>query len=197
MGSLTLSQGSSLYFEFNSVDPSGTKGVNWDLIDLGLGMLNLGDATAANTIDLYIDAVQLANSSLHATSSGQLNFDPQSNYEWLFIEVDSLAQLTTNGSDDDFNRRFTIYDNINSAGVFDTGSNNPFTRPSSSLGIGTFSVAWDIGSQGAGMYVRYSAIPEPGSMMLAGLASLGAGWYGRRRLRRQSAETATQSQPTT
>ena len=51
-------------------------------------------------------------------------------------------------------------------------------------------VLGDYNNQGFGLYVHYSAIPEPGSMLLAGLGSLAAGWYGRRRLRKKAAEAA-------
>jgi hypothetical protein len=197
MGNLSLTHGSNLIFEFR--DAPGTHdfgggntgpGYSWDLIDLGAsGILNLGDATATNPINLDISAYMLDNSG-HATLPGDLIFNPQSSYEWLFIKVASLSNLVTNGNDDDFNRRFTIVDTALNGGVFDTGNNNPFTRPSSSQGEGTFTVAWRNGVQGMGMYIQYSAIPEPGTMVLAGLASMGAGWYGRRRLRRREALAA-------
>jgi hypothetical protein len=58
------------------------------------------------------------------------------------------------------------------------------------MGQGTLSVVWStagFNSQGSGLYIHYSAIPEPGSMALCGLGALAAGWYGRRRLRRRAA----------
>jgi hypothetical protein len=39
--------------------------------------------------------------------------------------------------------------------------------------------------------VRYSAIPEPGTLTLAAIASLGAGWYQRRRKKQPSSEDGT------
>ena len=77
------------------------------------------------------------------------------------------------------------------AGVFDAGSGNPFTRNANY----SFGVAWKNGSQGAGMYITYSAVPEPGSMILAALASLGAGWSGRRRLRRNAPSPSAPEPP--
>ena len=47
--------------------------------------------------------------------------------------------------------------------------------------------------------MRYSAaaVPEPGSMILAGLASLGAGWYGRRRMKKNGNPAAATENETT
>lgn len=58
---------------------------------------------------------------------------------------------------------------------------NPFTRPDNQFGQGTFKVVDGDFGQGYGLYIYYSAIPEPSSMILAGIGSLAAGWYGRRR----------------
>jgi hypothetical protein len=60
----------------------------------------------------------------------------------------------------------------------------------SSLGQGTFRVLAGNYDGTYGLYVVYSAIPEPSSMILAGIGSLAAGWYGRRRLRKKAAEAA-------
>lgn len=62
---------------------------------------------------------------------------------------------------------FEIIDNGTGQGAF--GAGNPFTEGERLAGPG-FGVAW--------------AVPEPGSMILAGLASAACGWYGRRRLRK-------------
>jgi hypothetical protein len=58
------------------------------------------------------------------------------------------------------------------------------------MGQGTFRVltGQELGMS-PGLYLVYSAIPEPGSLILSGLAALGAGWYGRRRLKKAAAET--------
>ena len=70
--------------------------------------------------------------------------------------------------------------------MFDVADNNPFNRPSSSIGQGTFKVLSGDFGQGNGLYIYYSAVPEPGSMLLGTLAALGAGWYGRRRNRQKA-----------
>ena len=78
--------------------------------------------------------------------------------------------------------------------MFDVADNNPFNRPSSSIGQGTFKVLSGDFGQGNGLYIYYSAVPEPGSMLLAGIGSLAAAWYGkRRRGKRDADQVATES----
>ena len=193
MANLSLTGGAILEFEFRNATGS-VPGQDWDHIDLGAsGILDLGDADANDRITINIDSWMLDN-VMHgggvSDGANYNNFNPNSTYDWLFIQVASLANLTTNGSDDNFSRRFNIVDNLTNAGVFDTASGNPFNRPISGAGQGTFTAVWTTISAKSGLYIHYSAIPEPGSMILAGLASLGAGWYGRRRKRREAAAQA-------
>jgi autotransporter-associated beta strand protein len=196
---LTLNADSRLVFEFREttgtvdLDPApgvqSGAGVSWDLIDLGAGLLNLGATPPADKIELYLDAWKQDNSG-HATLASENNFDPLAEYAdgWLFIKADSLAQWTGAGNINDY---FNIVDTHDPTvpdggltgvgGVFNTGSSNPFTRPP----VGQFSVAWKTVGTQSGLYIQYSAIPEPGSMLLCGLGALGLGWYGRRRLKKQ------------
>jgi autotransporter-associated beta strand protein len=199
MSSLTLHGGSTLNFEFANV--GGTAGTGWDEIQLGSGVLNLGDASAVNQITINVNALE-SDKSTHDPGLGggvavSNNFDPTHSYQWLFIATTDPTSPVLTGFGD-LQQRFLLVDDLNAAGVFGTG--NAFDRPLSSLGQGTFSVAYSatgIGGQGAGLYITYSAIPEPGSMLLAGLASLGAGWYGRRRKQQaQAVAVAPQSEPT-
>ncbi len=111
-------------------------------------------------------------------------------YYWKFIGLDNLANLVTTGSSS-LNGRFNIIDDAAGAGVFyDAGfpNGNPFARPESHLGQGTFYVLSGDFGQGTGLYIHYSAVPEPGSLILTGLGTLAAGWYGKRRRKKQAAE---------
>ncbi len=197
-GGLTLNSDSDLVFEFREttgtldLDPgtggiqSGA-GVSWDLIDLGAGILDLGATPPATKINLYIDAWKQDNTG-HATLAADNNFDLLGEYEWLFIKANDLSQWTGSG---DINDYFAFVDNHNPTisdgaltgvgGVFDTAASNPFNRPLGS----NFTVAWQTVGTDSGLYVKYSAIPEPGSMILCGLGAMGLGWYGRRRLKKQ------------
>jgi hypothetical protein len=99
--------------------------------------------------------------------------------------VNDLSQIVAAGPSS-LNGRFNIIDDALNAGVFDLADGNPYDRPMNQLGQGTFRVlAGKFGGQGNGLYIYYSAVPEPGSMLLAGFGSLAAGWYGRRKLRRK------------
>jgi autotransporter-associated beta strand protein len=184
--SLTLDGGAWLYFEFRDV--GGVPGSGWDLIDLGTGLFDLGDATASDPIFININAWAADNLSHDSGGEGN-NFNPNTSYEWLYIKSSNLNSPTFDvPPDDDFARRFVVVDDAPNAGVF--GSGNAFSRPISSLGQGTFNVAYGNYGQGQGLYITYNAIPEPGSLFLASLAAAGAGWYGRRKLKRRE-ETST------
>ena len=191
--SLTLNSGAILEFEFNNA--TGAAGTGWDYIDLGTGVLNINanNLNPANQIVVHVDSWKFDNSghggdlnnfNAAAGTVGQIQ-----EYFWKFIGVTDATKINitdTNGGS--LSGRFLVIDDALNAGVFGTG--NPFTRPVSSLGQGTFKILeGNFGGQGYGLYVYYSAIPEPSSLILAGLASLGAGWYGRRRLKKQQAES--------
>lgn len=187
MSSLTLNSGADVFFEFKNAAGT-TPGTDWDLIDLGGGTLtiNADNADPANQIKLHIDSWKLDNSGHGGGLADGVNYNNFNaapgtavggvqEYDWLFIAAGNINVVDAfPGS---IGGRFQVIDDANGAGVFGTG--NPFARPGSSMGQGTFIVR-----QGAGgLYVHYSAIPEPGSLLLAGLASAGIGWYGRRKKR--------------
>jgi fibronectin-binding autotransporter adhesin len=185
---LTLNAGANVHFEFRDVGAG--PGVGWDFVDLGASKLVIAadNQDPANQIKIYIDS-WLPNNLGH----GANNFDPSAatgwtgmtTYDWLFLRVDQQNIEINNPHLGSIGGRFLVIDDADGQGVF--GTNNPYTRPSNQYGKGTFKViAGDFGS-GYGLYVHYSAIPEPGSVILAGLASLGAGWYGRRRKRQATA----------
>lgn len=133
-----------------------------------------------------------------ASGADYNNFDTSQQYFWKFLAVDAHAKLNvTDPLSGSIGGRFLVIDNdVN--GVFNdsiAGAGNPFSRPSSSLGQGTFRVltGQELGMQ-PGLYLVYSAIPEPSSLVLGGLASLAAGWYGRRRLRKAKDAESTGDQ---
>jgi hypothetical protein len=145
-------------------------------------------------IKVYIDSWNLANTAHGANNfnaAGAVTDTAAQKYDWLFLKVTDSSKINVIdpfvGS---IGGRFLVIDDAANAGVFGTLNGNPYDRPMTSAGQGTFKViAGDFG-QGYGLYIHYSAIPEPSSVILAGLASLGAGWYGRRKMkRRQQAET--------
>lgn len=184
---LQLDGGTNLVFEFRNATGS-LPGTDWDKIDLGPSgqlVINADNIDLSNRINLYVSSWSLDNSGPGAANGFNTTPGTVGNiqtYDWLFIAANSVNVMDLQPGS--IEGRFNVIDNA-ANGVFDAG--NPFTRPMSSMGQGTFSVVWSttgFNSQGSGLYIHYSAIPEPGSMALCGLASLAAGWYGRRRLRR-------------
>ena len=90
------------------------------------------------------------------------------------------ANAISGGVSDGLVSNFNIIDNRAGTGVFNT---NPGAYAPSPLG-GHF---W-VSKSGNDLYINYSAVPEPGSLLLVGLAGLGFAGY-RRRKRRQKDET--------
>ena len=179
VGKLTVSgttnqwnAGSTVYFEFK--DPTGNKdtaaGTNWDLLDLTGSALTL-----AGTINLRIDAWKSDNSG-HATFAdpGGNSFNPSSNYQWLFVKTGGISGFTPS--------TFVIADSTVDFGVFGTPS-NAFTN---ALG-GSF---W-VSQSGNDLYINYASVPEPGSLVFVGLATLGCYSMRRRKLRRSNVANTT------
>ncbi|MBA4019056.1 MAG: hypothetical protein C0483_17955 [Pirellula sp.] len=175
VGTLTVSgpsnswaSGSSVYFEFK--DPTGTDavaGTNWDLLDLTGSTLALG-----STINLRIDAWKSDNSG-HATLTSQNAFNPNSTYQWLFVRTGGISGFTPS--------TFVIADSTADFGVFGT-PNNAFTPAGGSF--------W-VSQSGNDLYINYSAVPEPGSLVFVGMAALGCYVVRRRKRRQQEAQLAT------
>jgi autotransporter-associated beta strand protein len=196
--SVTINGAANVVFEFNNA--TGTPGLStglggWDYVDAGTGLLDITTATTGNQINLNIVS-WLQNNTGTGAAANFITQNPSNPtvFDWLFIRADTAntAGGSLNNTSGEVN--LSQYFNINDQGVFTadvngntTGYYGPFDRPNDRLFAGgplvpsTFSVEWNtIGGQ-TGLYIHFTAVPEPGSMILAGLASLGAGWYGRRR----------------
>jgi fibronectin-binding autotransporter adhesin len=187
---LTLNKNSQILFEFRDV--TGGPGVGWDFVDLGTSKLviDADNQSPADQIKVYINSWTLDNLGHGANNfnaAAATGWTGMTTYDWLFVRVQQTNIEINNPHLGSVGGRFLVIDDADGAGVF--GLNNPYARPDNVYGKGTFKIiAGDFGS-GYGLYIHYSAIPEPGSMLLAGLASLGAGWYGKRRRRQQAEET--------
>ena len=193
--SLTLNAGSIIEFEFNDVDAG--PGVGWDYVELGAGLLTINAQNQAGGDDrvlVHINSLTLANAhGANDFNAAAATPSTVQEYYWKFIGLNDLSQISTTGPSS-LSGRFHVVDDLVGAGVFDLADGNPYDRPINHLGQGTFKVlAGDFG-QGNGLYIYYSAVPEPGSMLLAGLGSLAAGWYGRRKLRRKQNDAAAVSE---
>jgi autotransporter-associated beta strand protein len=184
---LQVNGGANVVFEFRNA-VGNAPGTDWDHVDLGNGLLDLSGASPSNKITLNIDSWKFDNTG-HGGGWGDGNFNQfrfdqhaVTTYEWLFLETSNIANLV-GAAPGTINDYFQIIDDAVDSGVFGTG--NPYTRPLDENGQQAhFTLAWKSGLQGTGLYITFTAVPEPGTMVLAGFASLGAGWYGRRRLKR-------------
>ena len=178
VGSVSWAAGSTMIFDFGS-NPNGTQGENWDLLTVS-GMLT-GPGTG-NTINLQIDS-WLADLSDYGANGGPDEFDKTTTlpaYSWLW--VDTVGGI--NGFDlTNLEPGVDRVDNF----VIDTGAgSNVFSA------YGTLGGSFWVSTINNDLYLNYAAVPEPGSLLLVGLAGLGFAGY-RRRKRRQ-AETLTESQ---
>jgi autotransporter-associated beta strand protein len=171
--SATWQDGSSFVFDFGRT--AGTAGTDWDLITLtGAGGLTL--STNPGTYTLNMVAWDLT-AGIPGANTGANPFDPQAldaiplpepgpaeaAYRWLW--VDNTGGGTINVADGVLNQ-FSV---SASPGVFSPG---PY-----SLSGGNFWVSAYAGD----LYINYSSVPEPGSLLLVGLAGLGFAGYRRRR----------------
>jgi fibronectin-binding autotransporter adhesin len=147
-------------FLFEIYDPTGDNtfaGVNWD----GLVVTGGLTITSGSANPFVIDMQTLANPGDN-TAGLMPSWDGSIDYQWLFVVAGS--EITS------FN-----------ASVFTV---NP-ANFQNAYG-GTFSVKRGdqvTGGNDSELYIVYAAIPEPGTLVLAGIGLAAAGWHLRRRRR--------------
>ena len=183
--------GAKFVFDFGqtSTGVAGDNGTNWDLIQItGAGGLTLGAAAGIYTLNLTSWNL---TTGVPGANNGANNFNKDAvptitpdepspwpaSYRWLW--VDNTGGGAINVSDgvlDQFNV-------VASPGVFTPG---PYGAPNT-LG-GHF---W-VSSFSNDLYINYSSVPEPGSLLLVGLAGLGFAGYRRRKRRQADAVIAAQ-----
>lgn len=166
-GPMIWNGGSNHVFDVNNI--TGTPGTNWD-------QLLVTDAING-TLTINATAVTPATIVLNPAMTAITGFDKTTitPYTWLWVTASAGISLT---GGDPIASRFVFDD----TGVFGVGApHNPNTN------FGTFYVS-QVSNQ---LFINYVAVPEPGSMILLGLAGLGMGAYGWRR-RKQGAS----AQPT-
>ena len=181
-GPLVWNGGSIQEFDVNDTPVgqggAGVVGTNWDQIlvtDAINGTLTI-NATAANKAIVEINPLDPGYTTI-------ANFDKNTpvGYQWLWLTATAGINLV---GLDPVESRFLIDDSF----VFGTGAPH---EPSVSGGYFYVSMA---GNQ---LFINYSAVPEPGSMILLGLAGLGMGAYGWRRRKRGTKSDEVPAEPTT
>ncbi|MGC3968978.1 MAG: autotransporter-associated beta strand repeat-containing protein [Pirellulales bacterium] len=160
--------GSHVVFQFNAISTLGTAGTNWDFIDnLGTGLLI--SASAASPVTLQVESFLAGSRTVLGAADGfDPNLPPSQTYQWLFATNVSLA-----GADPVAEQVV-----VDASGVWTSasypGGYGAFTQPMSG---GNFFVS----RLGGNLYLNYAAVPEPGSLLLVGLAAAGFAAYRRRR----------------
>ena len=141
--SATWNSGST--FEFEIINATGFIGVDWDLLDVS-GALNLSGISASSKMNLTV------------LSSGLMNYDPNTQYSWVFAQAASLtgAESWTTGLD--VTDRFTITSSGFNGGV----------GPGQGFKVLT-------GTDGGGLRtLSLQSVPEPNSasLIIIGLATV-------------------------
>jgi hypothetical protein len=180
VGSSVWEGGSQLVFQFKDVaTDSGAvaqnagAGTNWDLITNNLNALTV-NVTLGSKISILLEGL----SSLTAVGNVS-TFDPTSTSVYYWKYATNVGPVNLSGFS--FDER----------GVWSSGSyaggygGNTYAN-------GTFFVT----NVGNDLYIGYTSVPEPGSILLTTLAALGMGGYGWRR-RRKKGQAAGDADPVT
>jgi fibronectin-binding autotransporter adhesin len=150
-GDMTWGGGGRFLFEI--YDAAGAPATDWDALLISGGLT----ITSSSANPFVIDMQTLANPA--ANSPGLMpTWDGDTNHQWLFVVAGS---------------EITSFD---ASGFTFNTTNFLNAKP------GTFSVArGDSGGTNNALYIVYAAVPEPGTLVLAGIGLAAAGWHLRRR----------------
>jgi autotransporter-associated beta strand protein len=186
----TWISGASFVFDFAIADTDSgapTNSTSWDYLNFnGAGGLSLDATGGSYTVsirswlgaDYGANAFDADETSTIDLTGKEPNSHPVS-YRWLWADIDEAAGGTltgygiTNGQSNGALTQFTI----DTSGFYP-----PETAP-------TMGGHFWVSAYGNDLYLNYSSVPEPGSLLLVGLAGLGFAGY-RRRKRRQAEAVA-------
>jgi hypothetical protein len=154
-------------FEITNANGDGSyAGARWDLLTVSNLLI-----TATSSNPFIIDLQSLTNAADNVAGLlSEGNWDPNTSYQWKFLEA-----TATTFSDANFSPAwFTV-----NSGSFLNTANGMFSVARGGVGgLGGSTTASEL-------YVVYAAVPEPGTLALAGIGLAALGWsVARKRCRK-------------
>jgi hypothetical protein len=176
-GDMLWESSSALVFDFNNAAGS-LAGTDWDLISLTGGARTLDVTGGPNSIRVDVRS-WLQNDSAYGANT--LNPDrSEPNYSWLWVDT-GVGGTLGSGFTIDVDGRVTNF--------YVDGSQAAAVSPATAPLMGSF---W-VSTLNNDLYLNYSAVPEPNSMLLCGVAGLGFAAYRRRKSRRADSSEVAES----
>lgn len=207
----TLSADANLIFDFQgaSANLQGTDtspGTNWDYVSLASSSVNL--SLSGGKLDLYVNSWDGSNG--YGLNTGATQFLPNSltgiesnvgqheangrtyayTWKWLTanaIQIDGGSALNPL-VDTDLTAYFNVSTTHSGDPTFGTGVFSSYPTP-------TVGGQFWVSAYNNELYINYSAVPEPGSLLLVGLAGLGFAGYRRKRRNDAATEEGVEKSP--
>lgn len=149
-GTLTINNSAHTWgaggsYVWQLLDNSGVAGTGWDLVSVtGTGTLNI-TASNATPFTLVLQSLSAISPDVAGTS---LNWDGQIDHSWLIAQSGTAISGFDAGS--------FVIDSSGFSGIW---------------GTSTFSVS--LAEDNKGIYLNYTAVPEPGSLSVLALGAMG------------------------
>ena len=161
-GAVTFAGGGRYTFEINNAIGAAGSSSGWDLFDVG--SLSI---TATSLNPFSVDLVTLTSAQTPGLAD---NFNPNGTFYWLFLDAGSAI---------------TTWD----ASAFQINASG-FQNPASNLFTVVRGDASGVGGTNQQLYVAYIGVPEPSTVMLAGVGIAAVAWTIHRQRRYRAGKAA-------